>query len=159
MKMGEVLSMKLVQYGTAQPTQIRGCNDSEIQEMMEAQRVSFLPPIYISFLQWLGKNAGSWRKQVEWSTYTYPDLLNMKVDSELDVPNDAFVFWTNGVFLSKYFLTSDHNQNPQIYEVSDTFNDRTSYTLAEDLLYFVKSYEGNEVYSRLLSSVDYGLSN
>lgn len=112
---------KLIALGLADPQEIIGCSESEIEQIKAAQTVTFLPEIYVEFLRKMGKLAGNLYLGSDWA---YPDLLKLKLHaSELlnenansfVLPDDAFVFLMHQGYQFMYFRTNDLKADPEVY--------------------------------------------
>ena len=102
----------------------KGCNSRELDELMRAQKVTYLPTTYMAFMRKFGKSgvsplfAGS-------TLYEYPHVGTNKEDarltlidheSELELPGDAYVFSMDDVSTFHFFHTSNMDDNPEIFE-------------------------------------------
>lgn len=99
---------------------ITGCTDNEIEKIMNAQNVSFLPESYKQVLKLMGKSG---LDRAIFCDSLYNDLLSMKqygkelfdyVDN-VALPDDAFVFAMHHGYILWYFPTSIRLENPPVY--------------------------------------------
>lgn len=129
------------------PFGTQGCPYSHIIEMMTAQDVDYLPPLYEDFMLDMGRMGYlifPMRK------YVYPYILNFKKDllrfiafwvelgNVFELPKDAFVFVNDFGAGFLYFCTSDKNPDPIVHYIWE--DDGIEYmTRSESLLdYFTK---------------------
>ncbi len=94
----ENLCDKLIASHVAEPHEIVGCTEAEIETLMTDQGVTFLPELYRQFLLILGKQSGLLFQGTD-AQYKY--LMGMKEAAvellqengkPFDLPADAFVF-------------------------------------------------------------------
>lgn len=98
-----------------------GCTQAEIQEVMQAQNVEWLPRFYMSFLRTVGKQTGNlWQG----THFTYPHLLTLKEraiqilnvdDNSIILPEEAFIFQMQDGAKFHYFETKNRHPNPPVY--------------------------------------------
>jgi hypothetical protein len=112
---------KLIALEVAEPHEIIGCTEAELETLMASQGIHFLPELYQEFLLMMGKQAGLLHQGTD-ARYKY--LLNIKEaalellqenDNPFELPADAFVFQMHQGYEFFYFLTGDKSQNPPIY--------------------------------------------
>lgn len=157
---------KLITLQLAEPHEIVGCAEAEIETLMANQGVTFLPELYRQFLLTLGKQSGLLFQGTD-AQYKY--LMGMKEaavellqenGNPFALPADAYVFRMHQGYTFFYFLTADKHENPPIYrylEMEDQTPFKKWYSLAD---YFTTEVEREiEVWVGLMNGrIQKGLS-
>ncbi|MBZ0319372.1 MAG: SMI1/KNR4 family protein [Anaerolineae bacterium] len=143
---------KLITLQLAEPHEIIGCTEAEIEILMTNQGVTFLPELYRQFLLTLGKQSGLLFQGTD-AQYKY--LMGMKEAAvellqengkPFALPADAFVFRMHQGYTFFYFLTGDKNENPPIYRYLE-MTDQTPFKKWDTLDdYFTTEVEGEISY-------------
>lgn len=139
---------KLITLHVAEPHEIVGCTEAEIETLMTDQGITFLPELYRQFLLILGKQSGLLFQGTD-AQYKY--LMGMKEaavellqenGNPFDLPSDAFVFRMHQGYEFLYFLTADKHENPPIYRYLE-MEDQTPFKKWDSLTdYFIAEVEG-----------------
>jgi hypothetical protein len=112
---------------------LRGCPDSEINQVQKRQRVPYLPPIYREFLHMFGRESGELAR-IYGDEFRYPYVLDFKqkaIPIILEkLPDDIFVFWTN-YENALFFHTGDKNDDPIVFHITDDETDDKGYVITE----------------------------
>lgn len=157
---------KLITLQLAEPHEIIGCAEVEIETLMTNQGVTFLPELYRQFLLTLGKQSGLLFQGTD-AQYKY--LMGMKEaavellqenGNPFDLPADAFVFRMHQGYIFFYFLTADKNEDPPIYRYLE-MTDQTPFKKWDSLAdYFTTEVEREiEVWVGLMNGrIQKGLS-
>jgi hypothetical protein len=105
---------------------LRGCSEAQVQAVMFAQMVTYLPEIYLEFLRKLGQEAGlvwcdvDYRRTslvtlkqeiIEYLAY-YQERL--QVGQVFELPTDAFVFSRHEDHFH-FFHTQDQSPDPAVF--------------------------------------------
>lgn len=109
-------------YVISKPKEFEGCSQLEIDSLMQAQSVTFLPETYRHFMSEMGKYAKELFTRDSAYTCKYSgenkdvaiEILTEN-NSSLQLPSDAFVFITYEVVGFAYFHTRPENDNPPVY--------------------------------------------
>ncbi len=89
------------------PTYFEGCTEDEIQEVMNAQGVTFLPDNYFAFPEsWQYSTLFTIRQSGQW-------LLDF-VKSGLVLPHDAFVFYFDQTMYFCFFNGRSSRRSPSL---------------------------------------------
>jgi hypothetical protein len=103
------------------PTYFEGCTEDEIQEVMNAQGVTFLPDNYRRFLRIMGKGSGypfafpeSWQYSTLFTIRQSGQWLLDFVKSGLVLPHDAFVFYFDQTMYFCFFNGRSSRRSPSL---------------------------------------------
>lgn len=141
---------KLITLQLAEPHEIVGCTEAEIETLMTDQGVTFLPELYRQFLLTLGKQSGLLFQGTD-AQYKY--LMGMKEaavelleenGNPFALPAEAFVFRMHQGYIFFYFLTTDKNENPPIYRYLE-MEDQTPFKKWDSLTDYFKSEVEEEI--------------
>lgn len=116
-----VASMQKARY-LRRPENIVGCTESEIIEVMRAQKVDRLPEIYVELLKRLGKNPGDLFRG-EYFEHFYLSTLKENAQYNLDeakvnftLLDHHFVFFMHNTHAFMFFdVLSENLDNPPVY--------------------------------------------
>jgi hypothetical protein len=107
-----------------------GCSDVEIEALMKAQGVSYLPPIFIEFARTMGRGAGgyifrgedfgclNWKGLKQSYQYHFADA-GLDEEEMIFEPTDIFVFMGHQGYMFWFFHTDPPDENPPVFGVSD----------------------------------------
>jgi hypothetical protein len=74
------ITQQLREEGAAEPHEICGCSDEEIERIRVDQGVERLPASYIQFLRTMGRGAG---ELLVGTDVFYPEILGIKADAQV----------------------------------------------------------------------------
>lgn len=150
------------------PLPIIGCTKSEIEEIMKAQNVTYLPKIFVEYLLAMGRQSGDIYIGED---VGYRILLGIKstlkalmADVNIDLPENSFVFQGSQGIAFYLFYTDSNDEDPPIYiwsidhyegELDGYPNEESpkllGISLSKYLTTFIKERESEEAQEKILS--------
>lgn len=107
------------------------CSMEEIQAAMEAQHVKRLPQMFIDYLSVMGNRGFSINIHSdadddckalltlkEWLIQYIEEEKTMDRPLDLELPDDAFVFFNRIGIVWRWFLTDNDDDNPPVYQLN-----------------------------------------
>jgi hypothetical protein len=118
------IKRRLLEWGLADPPEVRGCTADEISLLEQANGVRF-PNIYRDYLAEMGRSAG---ELFRGSDAFYDKLMHLRgwakemIDesaSGFELPGDAVVFLMHQGYVLFFFRTSE-GDDPPVYRLRET---------------------------------------
>jgi len=107
------------------------CSMDEIQAVMDAQHVKRLPQLFIDYLNLMGnggfsinihsganENGKALLTLKERFIEYIEEFKDTKRPINVELPDDAFVFFDHVSILWRWFLTDNNDDNPSVYELN-----------------------------------------
>ncbi len=122
------------------------CSMEEIQAAMDAQHVKRLPQLFIDYLSVMGNRGFSINihgganenckalltLKERFKKYIEQESKNTENPLDVELPDDAFVFFDYVGILWRWFLTDNDDDNPPIYELNASESEITTFDTMTD---------------------------
>lgn len=121
----EEIQAKILRKNIAEEDELIGCTHNEIQSIMNAQGVTWLPVVYVEFMGLLGKQAGSLWKP---ATFKYPHAKELMSEAlrllkqngnPIELKQTSFVLQMQEGMIFYYFDTSGTIEDPPVFVFSE----------------------------------------
>jgi hypothetical protein len=107
---------------------IMGCKPEDIDTVMKAQNVAYLPQIYKEFLLTVGYNDGNWFPGEDFKIPRLPVLKKIFKEAMQDLDKwdetleDVFVFMDHHSYVHYFFYTTSQESDPMVFYVVSEFD-------------------------------------